>query len=234
MSRFFRKGSKKTGLPPGSLIPHEEAGEKVGISLIVYDSTQVTENSKASLKDCQIKPGSPLVTWINIHGINDVQTVEAIGRQFNLHPLMLEDIVTKGQRAKLDDYKQSLFMVAPLLKYNQAKDQIEEEQVSIILGPNYVISFEEDPEDTFDPVRERIRKKNSRITQRGADYLCYALFDCIVDHAFEILEIIDNKLEKLEQKLLQKQIRGVMPEIQHVKHETLLLRKNAWPLREVA
>lgn len=234
MSRFLRKRSKKVGLPPGSLISlAEQLGEKVSISLIDYDSNSVTENKKATLKDCLISLESPSVTWININGIHDIQTVESLGRHFGLHPLMLEDIVTSGQRSKLDDYKKSIFIVLSLLKYNQEKQQVEDEQVSMILGPNYLISFEESPEDVFEPVRERIHKKNSRIIQRGADYLCYALIDCIVDHAFVILEKVDNQLEILEQKLLDTQTEAIMSDIQHVKHDIILLRKSVWPLREV-
>lgn len=234
MSKYVSRYARKVGLPPGSLIPFtDQLGEKVSISLIDYAGSRITENSKATIKDCLISLESPEVTWINIHGTHDVQTVEALGRHFGLHPLMLEDIVTTGQRAKLDDYKKSIFIVLSLLKYNEEKNQIEEEQISIILGSNYVISFEEAAADIFDPVRERIRKKNSRITQRGADYLCYALIDCVVDYTFLVLEKMDNRIEQLEKRLLENQTDAVMRDIQHVKRDIILLRKSVWPLREL-
>ncbi len=233
MSKYFKKTLRKFGLPPGSIVPStQDVGGKIAISLIDYDGKLVTENSKATIKDCLISLERPTVTWINIHGIFDAQAVEQLGAHFKLHPLMLEDIVTTGQRSKLDDYKKEIFIVLRLLKVS-AKQEVEDEQVSIILGPNYVISFEESPEDVFEPVRERIRKKNSRITQRGADYLCYALIDCIVDHSFLILEKVDNRLEQVEQELLQRPTEATMHDIQRVKHDIVLLRKSVWPLREV-
>lgn len=239
MSKFFRSRTHKIGLPPGALNQsaliqsEKELSEKITITLVDFDGTHVTENCRASIKDCLIHLERPSVTWINIHGIYDTQVVEALGRHFGLHPLMLEDIVTTGQRSKLDDYKDSIYIVLRLLKYNQEKQDVEDEQVSLILGHNYVISFEESPQDVFDPVRERIRKKNSRVTQRGADYLCYALMDCIIDHSFIILEKVDDELEKVEQRLLQNYSQSLLRDIQHVKREIILLRKSVWPLREV-
>lgn len=234
MSKLFRKRLKKAGQSPGTLVvPEREWGEKISITLIDYDKTQVTENPRATVKDCLVSLDKPTITWINIHGIYDTQVIETLGRHFGLHPLMLEDIVTSGQRSKLDDYKKSIFIVLRLLKFNQERQEIEDEQVSIILGSNFVITFEESPEDVFDPVRERIRKKNSIITQRGADYLCYALMDCIVDHAFLILEKLDDRIEKLELQLLTKEPTTLVSDIQRVKHDIVLLRKSVWPMREV-
>ncbi|MCE5316206.1 MAG: magnesium/cobalt transporter CorA [Parachlamydia sp.] len=234
MSKLFRKRLKKAGQSPGTLtVPEREWGEKIAVSLIEYDKTHITENPRATIKDCLVSLDKPSITWINIHGIYDTQAIETLGRHFGLHPLMLEDIVTSGQRSKLDDYKKSIFIVLRLLKYNQDRQDIEDEQVSIILGSNYVITFEEAPEDVFDPVRDRIRKKNSIITQRGADYLCYALMDCIVDHAFLILEKLDERIEKLELQLLNKEPKTLVTDIQRVKHDIVLLRKSVWPMREV-
>jgi magnesium transporter len=141
--------------------------------------------------------------------------------------------MTSGQRSKLDNYKDTLFIVTQMLGYNEQKQQAEDEQVSIVLGENYLISFVETNKSVFAPVRERLRNPQSRIRQRGVDYLCYSLLDCIVDNYFLILEKIDAKVELLEHELIQSPEPVILRKIQHAKREVTLLRKSVWPMREV-
>lgn len=234
MSKILRKHSKKVGLPPGTVVYTGKPTDKeIEFSIIDYDPEHVTEIPRATLEECKVYLDTPATTWIDICGIHDSKVVEEIGKHFNLHSLMLEDIVSGGQRSKLDDYKDNIYIVMRLLKYDEVKDEIEDEQMSLILGSNFVISFSETKKDVYEPVKERIRNKNSRITHRGADYLCYSLIDCIVDHYFLILEKVDDQLEKLEVELVQDPKPKTLQRIQQCKREIALLRKNVWPTRGV-
>lgn len=234
MSKFLKKRSKKAGLPPGSLVHiGNHADEKITISLIDYDASHLIEKQDYKIKDCLPYMDKPTVTWINVHGIHDLKMVETIGGHFGLHPLLLEDIVNSGQRSKLDNYKDNLFIVMRLLKYNQEKSEVEDEQISLVLGRSYVISFVETQSDIFKPVEERIKAKNARITSRGADYLCYALIDSVVDNYFTILEQVDDKVENLEEALIQQPTPKMLCDIQKIKREVSHLRKSVWPMREV-
>lgn len=232
--KILRRRAKKVGLPPGSIIYTGNIPEQeIEISIMDYDSNELKEIKHATLEDCLKYLNTPSTTWIEICGIHDSKVVEAIGKRFNLHSLLLEDIVTSGQRAKLDDYKENIYIVLRLLRYCEEKDSTEDEQISLILGPNYVISFCETKQDFYEPVKERIRNKNSRISQRGADYLCYSLVDCIVDNYFLILEKVDEQLEKLETELMEDPTSKTLVKIQRTKREITLLRKNVWPTRGV-
>lgn len=234
MTRILKKRSRKSGLPPGSLVHiGNHTSEKIILSAMDYDAQHVQEHVDASLSECLAYLGTPTTTWINVRGIHDVKMIESIGRQFGLHPLLLEDIANSGQRSKLDDYKDSIFIVMRLLNYNWEKRELEDEQVSMVLGKNYLISFIEKQSDIFKPVRDRILNKNSRITQQGADYLCYALIDTIVDNYFVNLEQFDENLDLLEKSLVKQPEPVLLQQIQHTKREIALLRKCVWPVREV-
>ncbi len=234
MSKILKKRSRKSGLAPGSLVHlGKSSNEKIVISLFDYSATHATEKTNLSIQECLPFLNSSSTTWIDIQGIHDIHTIEKIGHYFGLHPLLLEDIVNSGQRSKLDNYKDNVFIVMRLLKYNSIKNEVEDEQVSLILGKSYVLSFMEGHQTIFKLVAERLRNKNSLITQRGADYLCYALIDCLVDHYFVILEKVDDKLEELEEELISYPSAKSLHKIQHTKREITLLRKSIWPLREV-
>lgn len=234
MTKHKLRRSRKVGLAPGTLVYlGNHSNEKIELSVIDYDPDHVTEKPKATIQECMIFLDKPSTTWIHICGIHDIKIVEELGKHFKLHPLMLEDIVTSGQRSKLDDYKENIYIVVRLLIYDDKKDEIADEQVSIILGKNYVISFSETKKDIFEPVLERIRQKHSRITHRGADYLCYALIDCTVDYYFNILERVDEKMEALEDELVKAPQPETLLKIQHTKRDIALLRKSVWPTRTV-
>lgn len=234
MSKLIKKRTKKPGLSPGTLI---HVGEKsigaVSISLIDYDAHKLVEKKDATLKECLISLNSPSLTWINISGIHDSRTIETIGRHFGLHPLLLEDIMSSGQQSKLDNYKDTIYIVVRQLIYNNKKQDVEDEQVSIILGKNFVISFLESHNNVFAPIYERLQNPKGRMRQRGSDYLCYALVDCLVDNYFLILEKVDDKLESLEGELFHNSTADTLKKMHHVKRELILLRKAVWPMREV-
>ena len=185
------------------------------------------------MEECLAFNTSEGISWINISGIDDTRIIELVGRHFGLHPLMLEDIMSTGQRSKLDDYKDVIYIVVKMLTYDIHKQIAVDEQVSLILGKNFVISFLEYNNEIFSPIRERLQQSKSRIRQRGSDYLCYALIDCLVDNYFVILEKIDEKLENLEERLFKGTDQEVLKMMQRTKREIILVRKSIWPMREV-
>lgn len=234
VSKVLKTRIKKVGLPAGSLIPSNgKLSDQIHISAIDYDAHRFVEKKDLSIQECIHFLKTPSITWINVCGIGDTQTVEVIGRHFGLHPLMLEDIMSAGQRSKLDNYKDTIYLVVRMLTYNNEKQTAEDEQVSLILGKNFVITFLESQNDIFSPIRERLQQPKSRLRQRGPDYLCYSLIDCLVDNYFLILEKVDEKLDKLENELFNYPEPGTMQKIHHAKREITLLRKSVWPMREV-
>lgn len=233
MRRFIIRRSQKAGLPPGTLVHvGERKVEKVRISVIDYDATQLAEREMETIEECFPFKDKPTVTWINIDGLHQVDIIEKLGSCYNLHPLLLEDILNTEQRPKMEDFGDYLFFVLKMLDYGK-NGVIEAEQVSLVLGPNYVISFQEHEGDVFNTVRERIRKNKGRIRKSGADYLAYALMDSIVDNYFLILENIGERIEATEQQLAENPTMETLHAIRELKKEMIFLRKSVWPLREV-
>ena len=234
MPRLVRRMSVKTGLPPGTLIHiGERKTEKPRITIIDYDETQFKEKEAKKIEECFPFKDKPTVTWINVDGIHQVEIIEKLGSHFGLHPLLLEDILNTEQRPKMEDFGDYIFVVLKMLYYDGKGDEIEAEQVSLILGSNFVISFQEREGDIFDPVRERIRQGKGRIRQAGADYLAYVLLDAIVDSCFLILETLGERIEDTEQQLATNPAPETVHLIRKLKKEMLILRKSVWPLREV-
>ncbi len=234
MRKFIIKRSQKAGLPPGTLVHiGEQKTEKVRISVIDYDETQLNEMEAKTIEDCFPFRDSPTVTWINIDGLHQVDIIEKLGNYFNLHPLLLEDILNTEQRPKMEEFGEYIYFVLKMLYPGGNNDEIEAEQISLILGSNFVISFQEHEGDIFNAVRERIRKNKGRVRKSGADYLAYALMDSIVDNYFLILEQIGERIETIEQQLTQNPTPETLHSIRDLKREMIFLRKSVWPLREV-
>lgn len=234
MSKILKRRIKKIGLPPGTLVHTGDKGVgKLKISLIDYDANQLTEKKEATLQECLIYLGKPSMTWINICGIDDSVAIETIGRHFGLHPLLLEDIMSSAQQSKLDNYKDTIYIVVRQLTYHEEKKEVEDEQVSLILGKNYVISFLESHNNVFASIRDRLKNSKGRLRQRGSDYLCYTLIDCLVDNYFITLEKIDNKMEALEEEVFNQPTPQTIQKMHRIKREIIHLRKAVWPMREV-
>lgn len=173
------------------------------------------------------------VNWIHVCGSYEKETVEQICERFGVHHLLIEDILSADQRSKLDDYKDHLFIIMQILHFNQKQQTVENEQASIVLGKNYVLSFVPQDGAIFDPVMRRLESDKSRMRTLGSDYLCYTLIDCLVDRQFEILEQMDEQLEYLEEDLISHPKNRTVQKIQHIKREILLLHRAVWPAREV-
>jgi magnesium transporter len=234
MLKFTKKISKKAGSAPGTLIHiGEKKVEKARITLIDFDSEQLVEQELDSIDDALHRKDLPTNTWLNIDGIHDIEIIEAIGEHFNLHPLVLEDILNTGQRSKVDDFGEYVFIVLKMLHTNQSNSEIRSEQISLVLGNHFLISFQEVEGDVFEPVRERIRKGRGRIRSSGCSYLAYALIDAIVDHYFVILETIGTTIASLEEDLLNEPTSETMEAIHDLKRELIYVRKQVWPMREV-
>jgi len=234
MLKLFRRGYKKVGLPPGTLVQIEEKkAEKAKITVIDYDEAQFQEKEARTIEECFPFKDTPTLTWINIDGIHQVEIIEKIGTHFGIHPLILEDIMNTAQRPKMEDFEDYIFVVVKMIYYDDKDNEIKAEQLSVILGSNFVISFQEKEGDVFDPVRERIRKGKGRIRKMKPDYLAYALLDTIVDHYFVVLEKLGEKIEDMEEELVTNPTPETLQTIHTLKRELIFLRKSVWPLREV-
>jgi len=234
MPRLIKKFSKSKGLAPGSLIHiGEKKTEKIRITVIDYDEKNFEEKEIKNIEECFPFKKKPSVTWINIDGLHEIEVIEKIGNYFEIHPLVLEDILNTDQRPKMEDFDKSLFFVIKMLYVDEKEHEIHSEQVSLILGKNFVISFQEGVGDVFDSVRDRIRSGKTRIRKRGADYLAYALFDAVVDSYFGILEKIGERIEDMEEDLISNPDPKTLQEIYNLKREMIYIRKSVWPLREV-
>jgi magnesium transporter len=233
MQEIFRK-AKKPGLDPGTLV-HVGArkADKVRITIIDYNEQQYHEKEAASVEECFPFRESQTVTWINIDGIHQVDVIEKIGTHFGVHPLLLEDILHTSQRPKFEDFFSYVYVVLKMLQRNPKTDDIEVEQISVILGDNFVITFQETVGDIFDSVRERIRNNKGRIRKMWADYLAYSLIDTIVDNYFVILESVGEEIEELGEDLVARPTRETLQKLHETKRDMLVLRKSVWPLREV-
>jgi magnesium transporter len=233
MSLRLKRSSEKIGLPPGPLVHiGERRIEESKITVIDYDTGTLQERSNVTLEGCIPFKEKPTVTWFNVTGIHDVQLIENLGKIFNLHPLLLEDILHTDQRPKVEDFDDYLFIILKMLSYDEEKNEMQAEQTSLVLGANFVLSFQESEGDIFDPVRERIRNGKGHIRSSGSDYLAYALIDAIVDNYFLILEKIGDRIEILQEDVLSDPGPETLQHIQKIKRDMIFLRKSIWPLRE--
>jgi len=234
MHRAIKRTSKKAGQAPGTLIHiGERKAESVRITVIDYDEQNYQEKQVPSIEECVPYKTTPTTTWINIDGLHQVEVIEEAGKEFDLHPLILEDVLNTNQRPKMEDYESCIFAVMKMLRYDEEKGKIRSEQISLVLGSHYVITFQESIGDIFGPVRERIKNTKWRIRKLGADYLLYALIDCIVDHYFVVLEKMADKIETLQEQVTGDPSQDTLQQIHELKREMIFLRKSVWPVREL-
>ncbi|MBY0247846.1 MAG: magnesium/cobalt transporter CorA [Nitrospiraceae bacterium] len=229
--KLVQKRSKKTGLSPGTLIHiGEQRADTVAITLFTYSGSQCDERVVMDPSDLRL-PVDETVTWVNVSGVHKVDVLEAFGKQFGLHPLLLEDIANTDQRPKLDDYETCLFLVVKMLTMDDQGNLLVE-QVSFVLGRNYVLSFQENGTDVFRPVRDRLRGGKGRLRQHGSDYLLYALVDAVVDQYFVVLETLGEQIESLQERVTADPKPDTLKHIQALKRKLLFVRRAVWPLRE--
>jgi magnesium transporter len=234
LGRFVRRQSKRPGTAPGTLIhTGPQKMDEVRIAVIDYDDGALRERECEGIDELWPLRDPPAVTWVNVDGLHDVAVVQAIGERLAVHPLILEDILSIGQRPKLEEAEDFSYVVLSMLGWNGDADHVEEEQLSLLFGRGWVVTFQERVGDHFDPVRERLRQGRGAIRKRGADYLAYALVDAVVDHYFQVLEGAGALTEELELEVLEDPSRRTMERLHHLKRELVVIRRAVWPLRDL-
>lgn len=234
MSKFIKKASKTIGQAPGSIIyVGEKKIEEPRISIIDYDEKSFQEKEVKNVEECFPFKESPTITWINIDGLHDTDIISKIGNYFGIHHLILEDIANTSQRPKFEESGKYIFVVLNMLYFDEKDNETKAEQVSFVFGTNFVISFQEQEGDVFNPIRGRIRDNKGRIRKSGADYLAYVLVDAVVDNYFIILEKLGEKIANMEDELVANPSTRKLQTIQDLKRDIIFLRKSVWPLREI-
>jgi magnesium transporter len=225
--RWYRQ-KDSLGAAPGTLTLPPDA-RPTAITLFAYNGDRCIEERCERVEQVREFLGKYPVTWINVDGLGDVHVIRELGNLFHLHPLALEDVVHTHQRPKVEQYGDTLFIVMRMV---QRREQLESEQVSIFVGRNYVLTFQENlPGDSFGPVRERLRT-GGPLTSLGPDYLAYRLLDAIIDAYFPVLEQYGEQLETLEEEVLEAARRDTLVRVHEIRHDLLTLRRSVWPMRE--
>ena len=232
---MYAKGGSKVGLAPGALVHvGEKKVEKVRIKIVVYNSENIVEKELNNIEECLLfKDQLGTNLWINVDGLDKIEVIEKLGSYFDIHPLTLEDVLNTGQRPKMEDYESYVYTVLKMILLNTEKKDIVIDQVSIIFGYNYILSFMEKGENIFDPLKERLKNPASRLRKNGVDYLAYGLIDSVIDNYFLILEHFGEEIEDLEEELIIHPTPDTLKTIQKYKRDMIILRKSVWPLREL-
>jgi magnesium transporter len=221
------------GLPPGSIVyVGKERTENASIEVTTYTVDAV---SKAHVENCSgLRKGftKNTVNWINVDGIHNYEMINQFEKEFQLDHLLLEDVVNTNQRPKLDERSEYLFLSLKMLTYNEVEKDVDSEQVSIFLGADYIISFQEKVGDVFSFIRERIETGKGQIRTKGNDYLFYSLIDSIIDNYFVVIENVGTNLEDLEEEIFNEPTQSSLEAIQRNKNILLSLRRSIYPLRE--
>jgi magnesium transporter len=234
MLRFIKRSKKPAGASPGSLVfVGDQKVKKVRITVMDYDADQLIEDELDSVESTFKFKKNATTSWINVDGLHDIEMLGRIGEYFGIHPLSLEDILNTGQRPKSEDFDEYMHITFKMLIFDSENMCIRSEQISLIVGENYLISFQEAEGDVFHSVRERIRKGKARIRTGGSGYLAYALVDAVVDHYFTVLEAVGGEIESLEGKLIDDPDTSALETIHNLKREMIFFRKQAWPMREM-
>lgn len=230
---FAVKRTKEILSANPTIMPHREEAKDVVVTVYDYNETIIEEKKLHTVGDCFSYKSSGRTTWINIDGLRKAE-VESVCNHFDIHPLVIEDILSINQRPKLDEADNSIFCLLNMLYYNDEKHSVEQEQISIILAKDVVISFQEDAHrDVFTSLREKLKTPHSKIRQRPADYLCYTLLDMIVDHYFVVMEKLSERIEELEEEVTRGNNPRSLSHITQLRKELIVLKRNISPVREL-
>ncbi|MGK7877011.1 MAG: magnesium/cobalt transporter CorA [Xenococcaceae cyanobacterium] len=229
---YFDYFFDQPGSEPGTLSIEADA-KPSKIILIDYNEEGVTRKVNLTPKACIPYLETDSVSWVDVQGLGSEEILKQVGKVFQLHPLLLADVVNVPQRPKVEDYNEQLMIIAHIVHPKLNEEGFESEQVGFVLGKNYLLTFQEEPEDCFDPVRDRIRANKGRVRQSGADYLAYVLLDAIIDGFFPVLEDYGERIETLENQVVLNPTRRTLEEIYEVRRELLALRRTIWPMRNV-
>jgi magnesium transporter len=226
--------SSKAGLPPGTLVHVGERLEsETRITVIDYTRDGGSEHTVSTVEEIAGFRGADSITWVNVEGLVNVAVIEAIGQEFDIHPLVLEDILHTGQRPKFEDYDDYLFLVFKVMYPAHGGEVVNYEQVSVLILSDYVFTFKEKRDAIFDSIKARLRKPNAHFRKLGTDYLAYSLLDAVVDQYLSLQDYMDAALESIEDALLDEPDSSTLMSIQRVRHELIFMRRSAAPLREL-
>jgi len=216
-----------------TIIPHREEAQEVCVQAFDYDSKSLDEKKLNSVEEAFVYKDSHRISWINIDGLRKAD-VEAICDHFGIHALLIEDILSMNQRPKMDEVEGVLFCLLNMLYFNEQKQTVEQEQISIVLGKDFVISFQEDASrDVFNPLREKLKMTTSKARQRTADYLCYTMLDLIVDNYFLVMEKVGDLIEQLEEEVIRRSNTRSLAKINQLRKELIVLKRNTVPVRDL-
>lgn len=228
------KLSGTAGLPPGTPVHvGEKKVEETIVTIIDYDEKSFDIREVKTAKECLPYRDKSTVSWINVDGLHEVALIEELCRQFGIHPLVIEDIVNTEQRPKTEVFDDYVFTVVKMNTYNLEAGEMETEQVSIVLGRQFLLTFQERRGDIFDPVRARIKNDKGLVKRQGADFLAYALLDAVVDSNFVLLERVGEQIETMEDELITNPTPEMLQGIYALKTQMIAFRKSVWPLREI-
>lgn len=216
-----------------TVIPHREEAKDIKVFVYDYNAETIQQEQTKNIKDVFKYKTSNKISWINIDGLRKAD-VESVCEHYNVHPLLIEDILSINQRPKMDEVENVMFCLLNMLYFNSEKKTVETEQISIVLGKDFVISFQEDASrDVFDPIRTKINLSRSQIRQRTADYLLYAMLDLIVDNYFLVMEKIGDQIEILEEEIIKKSNTRSLAKINVLRKELIVLKRNIAPVRDL-
>ncbi len=227
-----RSYKQKIGMPPGSLIESKSTTE-TAYELFDFTAEEYHEYHGSGIPEFERFENQSTVTWLNIVGVEDDELLRKIGEQFRIHPVVLEDIQNTVQRPKIEEYENFLFFTLRMMRWSEDDGEIISEQLSVIIGDHFVISFQEQPGDVFESIRSRIREGKGRIRRHAADYLGYALLDMVVDTYFLIMERLEDIMEDIEEGIVDGEGHKVMDNLREVRKRLIAIRRAVWPLREM-
>lgn len=228
----MKSRNSNIGLPPGTLVYNgTSTNERVKITLIEYNETEFFEQEFFDLSECMSHVKPNMTKWINVEGVHKTELIETIGKNYDIHPLTLEDIVHVDQRSKFEEYDNYALGIMKMITFDT---EIHAEQLSLILLNNTVLSFQEPSGgDAFDVIRSRLRQAKGRVRKLGADYLFYALIDSVVDSYFHIIEKIGDAVEEIEEEIMNNANKNSLIKLYELKRELIFLRKQVWPMRDM-
>lgn len=234
MYRALKRQSKKAGMPPGTLVYTGVKSDVIPtLSLMSYTPENIQENHEKNLEDCLSARIENGITWLNIDGLQNIDLIKQVGKSYNLHPLVLEDILNPVQRSKIEMFEHYVFIVMKIMIWHENKKNFSIQQISIILGDHFVLTFQEKKCSLFDPIINAIRAGQGRVREQDSDYLCYILMDTIVDQYFIILDKLGEHIEKIEQIIISDPTRKNVQSLYRLKRKLFTFRKIAWPVREI-
>lgn len=234
MVESLKTSSEKKGLPPGSLIHVGEVMDlPTRISLLDYNGESLIERNISDFSQVLEYKDSPTVTWVILEGLTNIELVQKMGDYFDIHGLVLEDILNTHQRPKFEAYENHLYVVLKSLVTHNSAFTVAYEQISLLVLNNFVFMFKEKSDDLLEPIFQRLRASHGRIRHSGADYLMYVIMDAIVDQNFELIDVLDEAIGGVEEELFSKPTHKTMTQIQALKRELITVRRQVAPIREL-